>query len=532
MAFRLRRPLALASVVTATLAGAVVLRSVFGGNGDAPPPAATATATTGTAAASSPTAPAAAGATLTATTSPLEQRAFAAGEQVTVRHGLGFLSAADGSLETWSFPGGDSTFYSLIASPDGSLLVFNANQQGSPYIIVERATGRAMQFTGGMQPLRGAAHGPLILVAAASGGRAGIQVANLTTGSLRDTGVTGEPASEGLTSPDGRRAALLAGDSLYLFELTTGAVTKLATGINTNRASIEALPGALGFALDRSSEPTRQWFTWEGVEKPGGIGRGAVSPNGKYIAVAWSPGRIESFGEGGYAAVSAVTVVDRQPNAPAAQFLGAGLVGRALSASGQAWSGASEALVIEVESGYRLVTPAGQVAAAFDDPAHVLEPKPSPAIAGLLGTSRGTIINTARSQTIAPKYAELPWHAEWTTRPGELAVQLATPGKGRSWPEQVLPFEARPGSAASATPKLAARAGGACTPLRERPELSAPVAVCLAAGTIASFAPVDPGPDQGPLPIAGRRDTTGAWLRLKADGAEGWALASGFNWAK
>ena len=110
MAFRLRRPLALASVVTATLAGAVVLRSVFGGNGDAPPPAATATATTGTAAASSPTAPAAAGATLTATTSPLEKRAFAAGEQVTVRHGLGFLSAADGSLETWSFPGGDSTF--------------------------------------------------------------------------------------------------------------------------------------------------------------------------------------------------------------------------------------------------------------------------------------------------------------------------------------------------------------------------------------------------------------------------------------
>ena len=82
------------------------------------------------------------------------------------------------------------------------------------------------------------------------------------------------------------------------------------------------------------------------------------------------------------------------------------------------------------------------------------------------------------------------------------------------------------------TKKLATKAGGACTPLREHPEPSAPVAVCLAAGTIASFDPVDPGPDQGPLPIAGRRDNSGAWLRLKADGAEGWALASGFNWAK
>ena len=153
-----------------------------------------------------------------------------------------------------------------------------------------------------------------------------------------------------------------------------------------------------------------------------------------------------------------------------------------------------------------------------------------------------TIINAARNQTIAPKYAVEPWFADWTTRPGELAVQLATPGKGRGWQDQVLPFEARPGGSA-AIPKAMVKAGGDCVNLRERPEATAPVVRCLPDGSSAAFSPADdPKPDpktegQPKEQVAGYLDEFAeaptVWLHLTtSDGASGWADAKFLGWAK
>lgn len=536
MAIRLRRPLALASVVTATLAGVVVLRSVLSGGSDEP----LSPVPTATGAPASPTVGATAPVTaaLTSTTSPLEKRVFAAGDAVTVKDGIGFLSAADGSLETWSFPGGNDAFYGLQSTPDGALLIFNAGNEGSPTQIIDRGTGKAWTLSRGGGVVAGAGHGSLLVVTAqAAGGGPGYAIANAADGSVRPLAISGSSGAFGLTSPDGRKVALQAGDSIYLVDLASAAVAKLASALDPNTTTLQALPGALGFAFQQVSAAGRRWFGWDGTETPGGLPAGAVSPNGKYMAIGMSPGPIKAFGMGGYPAVSSVSVIDRQPAVPVAQYLGAGLVNSRFGDS--AWTSASDGLVIEVSAGYKLVSATGQVQASFDDAIHVLNPRPSPTISGLLGTDRGTIINTARNQTIAPKYAVEPWHAEWTTKPGELAVQLATPGKGRSWPDQLLPFEARTGRVAT-TPQAVVKTGGDCLQLRERPEASARVVRCLLDGSSAGFTLADdPNPDpkaegQAKMQYVGYKDSAGTtWLHLSlADGPSGWADAKFLGWAK
>lgn len=534
MAIRLRRPLALASVVTATLAGVVVLRSVFSGGSDQPlSPVSTATTSSTAAATATPTpAP-----SLSAAASPLERRVFAAGEAVTVSDGIGFVSAADGSLETWSWPGGANAYYSMQTTPDGALLVFNELKEGSPTIVVDRASGKAWELSAGLGVMIGMGHGTLfVTVNHRAGQPAGYFIANAADGSLKALAISGEPGGSGITSPDGRKGALQAGDSVYVIDLASGAVAKLASGLDRDAALVQALPGALGFALSQAGSATRRWFTWDGTETAGGVPQGAVSPNGRYVATNWNIGRIKAFGMGGYPVVGGVTVVDRQPNLPLSQYLGAGTVGSRFGDA--AWTSASDGLVIEVKAGYKLVSPSGQVLATIDDPIHVLNPRPSPTIAGLLGTSRGTIINAARNQTIAPKYAVAPWFADWTTKPGELAVQLATPGKGRGWQDQVLPFEARAGGS-NAIPKAMVKAGGDCLNLRERPEAAAPVVRCMADGSSASFSLADdPKPDpkaegQPRDQVAGYAEDPTVWLHLTtSDGASGWADAKFLAWAK
>lgn len=532
MAIRLRRPLALASVVTATLAGTVVLRSIFGGGSDEPlSPLPTATT------AATPTPTSTPPPSLTSVASPLEKRVFAAAEAVTVKDGIGFLSAADGSLETWSWPDGANAYYLMQTTPDGALLVFNEAKEGAPNIVVDRASGKAWQLSAGLGVMAGMGHGAVFVAAQQPAGEPHrYWLANAADGTIKALAVSGESSGVGITSPDGRKGALQAGDSVYVIDLTSGAVAKLVTGLERTTASIEALPGALGFALTQNGAATRRWFTWDGVETPGGLPEGAVSPNGRYVATNWTIGRIKAVGMGGYPVVGAVTVLDRQPNLVLSQYLGAGTVGSRFGDA--AWTSASDGLVVEVKAGYKLVSPSGQVLATFDDPIHALNPLPSPTIAGLLGTSRGTIINTARNQTIAPNYAIDPWFADWTTKPGELAVQLATPGKGRGWQDQVLPFEARAGGS-SVPPRAVVKAGGDCLNLRERPEAGAPVVRCMADGSTASFFLADdPKPDpkaegQPKDQVAGYMEGLTVWLHLTtADGASGWADANFLAWAK
>ena len=214
MAIRLRRPLALASVVTATLAGTVVLRSIFGGGSDEPlSPLPTATA----AATAAPTSTPAPG--LTSVASPLEKRVFAAAEAVTVKDGIGFLSAADGSLETWSWPGGANAYYSMQTTPDGALLVFNEAKEGAPSIVVDRASGKAWQLSSGLGVMAGMGHGALFVAAQQPAGEPHrYWLANAADGTIKALAVSGDSSGVGVTSPDGRKGAVQAGDSVYVIE--------------------------------------------------------------------------------------------------------------------------------------------------------------------------------------------------------------------------------------------------------------------------------------------------------------------------
>lgn len=533
MAISLRRPLALASVVTATLAGAVVLRSLTGGGGDAPPARTPDPSPVATTAGVSTTPPPVA----REVSAVLEKRVFAAGEAVTLSHGIGFLSAADGSLETWSFPAGSSSFYPLDASPDGAALTFSDGKEGSATLVIDRATGKTWQLPEGASAVHGAGHGPTVLVSFPANGRREFAVFNVIDGTFRMTGIAEKQPGQAFTAPDGRKAAITSDGRLYLIDLASGQAQVAASGLNPERDSAEVLPGALGIALSRAGSSNREWYGWDGASVPGGLAVGAISPNGKYLAVEWTPGPIKAVGMGGYPAVEALLISDRQPNTLVSQLLSANLA--VLSAS--PWTSASDALVVEVANGYRLLSPAGQVIATIEDPIHVLAPIPSPTIAGLLGTNRGTIVNTARNQTIAPRYAELPWRAHWTTKPGELLVELSTPGKGRSWIEAVLPFEARPG-AVHVPPAAVVRAGGDCLNLREKPDSKAPSLKCMPDGTVADFQPAaDPAPDpktegsgEPTTQYAGFEDANlVVWLHLKLpDGTTGWADSKFLGWAK
>lgn len=533
MAISLRRPLALASVVTATLAGAVVLRSLTNDGSD-PAPSESTPPPVATTAGVSTTPP------LVAREVPsvLEKRVFAAGEAVTVNHGIGFLSAADGSLETWSFPAAGANVYPLWATPDGALLVFSDGKEGSAQLVIDRSTNKTWQLPAGSSPVVNAAHGTAMLISVVANGRREFAVVNLGTGTFRLTGVAADGRwGEGVTSPDGRKAALAVDGSVYLFELATGQAQSVVSGLDPESNAIEALPGALGLAVNRASSAMRGWYNWDGAEVPGGLPQGSVSPNGKYLAAAWTPGPVKAVGMGGYPAVEALLITDRQPNLPVSQVLSANIA----TFNASPWTSASDALVVEVASGYKLVSPTGQVLASLDDPFHVLAPSPSPTIAGLLGTNRGTIVNTARNQTITPMYAELPWRAKWTTKPGELVVELRTPGKGRSWIEAVLPFESHPGTS-RVPPAAVVRAGEDCLNLREKPEAGAPSLRCMPEGTVANFeATDDPNPDPKSAgsgePVrqyAGFEDANlTVWLHLKlADGTSGWADSKFLGWAK
>lgn len=528
MAIRLRRPLALASVVTATLACAVVLRSVLDDGGDAGPPAASPSPSASQA--STPNPSPTAQPALTEVSPLLAKRVFAAGESVTVKDGLGFLSAADGSLETWSLPTAADSYYYLDSTPDAALLVLNEGKEGSPNYVIERASGRTWRLANGLSPLVAAAHGSLLVLSIHQGAADSSAVLNVLDGTLKPLDSL-LPTGNAMTSPDGRKVLVQSSTAVYLVELATARTQKVRDGLVQDQDNVRALPGALGFSVGRPDQPTARWFDWEGAENLGGIGSGEVSPNGKYLATGWSPGPVKAMGMGGYPSVDAVVIYDRKSNVPLAQLL---------SATAGGWTSASDGLLVQVSTGYRLVSPAGQTLSTIDDPIHVLDPRPSPTIAGLLGTNRGTIINTSRNQTVAPKYAVDPWHAGWTTRPGELVVTLATPGKGRSWPDEVLPYETR--AAGSRIPPAAVvKTGGDCLNLREKPDAAAAVLRCLPDGTLANFEAVDdPNPDpkssgsgETPRKYAGYESTDlTVWLHLKlADGAAGWADAKYLRWA-
>ena len=537
MATRRWRPLAFASVVTATLAGAVVLRAALSGGGSSPSaPLATPSPSPSTALAGAAT-PAAPPIESVAA-EVLRKRTFAAGERVDVGRGIGFLAAENGALETWSAARLDETgFDSIQPTPDAALLIyFPPGDDGRPFII-ERATGHTWRLGEGIGVLPEAGHGTSLVVTVREGDSVRAGVLNLLTGAVIPFG--GEhhylEGLSGVASSDGRRVAMHLGGTVGLLELATGHLTELARGVDQGEYSLQALPGALGFTIsphDPSME--RRWFSWEGRELDAHLGEGAISPNGKVVARQWSPGGIRAVGVGGFPAISTVTLLARDGGRPLVQFLGASTPTR----GAYSWSANSESLVVEVAEGYRLVSAAGQTISAIDDSSHILDPHPSPSISGLLGTNRGTIINTVRNQTIAPLYAQDPWHARWASRPGELIVELSSPGKGRSWPVDVMPFEAR--TNAIELPPRVVIDGGGCTELRELPSRASAIVECAPAGLPGLITAVeDPQPPSDPKASDGPRrvvagveaDDLTIWLHVSlTDGASGWVPSTALDW--
>ncbi len=536
MATRRWRPLALASIVLVTLAGAVVLRSSSDDGGEpAASPQPVASAPTASTVAPSPTP----GPPLTAIEPVLIKQTFAAGVPVTAEHGVAFLDAASGALEAWShlsaIPGGLGTVHT---TPDGALLVSHSGIEGEPPAITERATGRTWRFAINVHPRLELAAGTRIAVGIRNGDLEQPAILDVATGAITPFGTALDyrRGSSGVPSPDGRRFALQLGSEVLLVDAVTAQTTRLAEGVaEDGYTHVRALPGALGFVVVPTEDAgPRRWFSWEGVEVARELPAGAVSPGGKYIAAGWSPGRIKGATMGATPAVGAVTIYDRAGGHPVSQFLGA----EPLVFEDLAWSPTGDSLVVQVPEGYRLVTPTGAVMTTIPDSGHYLDPRPSPTIAGLLGTNAGTIINTVRGITIAPAYADKIWRARWSTKPGELVVELSSPGKGRDWPVDVMPFQART-AAIDPAPAVAVDPSEGCAPLRERPHGDAPQIDCLPRGRQGKVTEVD-DPETASKPsaepprrYAGIEDASRTvWLHLEmADGATGWAQADQLTWA-
>jgi hypothetical protein len=543
MALPLRRPLLLASVVTATLAGFVALRAIVGGGSsdpapfvaDEPSPSPPATTAGGSPQASPGPAH------LTAADPVLEKHVFGAGEPVTVFGGLGFLSAETGALETWTQLGASSPgYYPISSSPDGALLFYSDGHEGSPQYVVERASNKTWKLPPQWNPLPDAAHGGQFFLSDSSSGRQQLVLASAADGQSRPAGfeVAGNAPLRVIISPDGLSAAVLANSELDLLALPALKPSTLVAGLDPKLDSLTPLPAALGVAVEHQGSSTRRWFSWDGHEVDSALPAGQLSPNGKYLETQQTPGAIKGGGEGPYPTAGAVLVMERGSNKAIVQVLGSDPV-----YVESPWASTSDAVVVQVRDGYRLVGLDGSIQASIPDDIQVLDPRPSPTIKGLLGTNRGTIINVARGTTIQPNYRELVWRAHWSARPGELIVELTTPGKGRGWPENVMPFETRtdrPGAPRIwFPPTFAVRTPGDCLNLREKPAAAAPTIECMADGlTGVAEATDDPDPpakpESPPQKYAGVLAADGTtWLHLRMDdGKVGWADARYLAWAK
>ncbi len=533
MALAQWRPLILASAVTAVLGGAVVIQTVTQ-DGDGSPAAVdpTVTATTATEPGPTPTPPPLPQEPIEEVPNPLTRRVYEAGELVDVTNAIGFLSAENGAIETWSAAG----MSYFAASRDGSLLMTVALDDPQVSILIDRATETAYRLAPGIQPLVDSAHGGLLIVGIASNGRFDTAILDLRTRTFRPLGVGAEAGSAfaAFAAADGRRAVMQAGDTIAVVDMVANTAFAIGTAFDANSHQIELLPGGLGFrVVSYEDDGESRWFGWDGDEVTDMPPPGEPTQNGRYFAEDTSYGRIRAFGMGGYPVLSYVTVHDRSTGDDTVRLLGASLVPNRPS-----WSATGDRLLVEVPEGYLVVDLEGTVVATIEDPEHWLAPIPSPVINNLYGTQQGTIINTSRDERVEPQYRdEVTLSARWSDRPGELIVAISTAGKGRDWPVQVLPFETRQ-PPFEGEPGVVV-AGGDCARVLLGIGVDGSAVECVAVGTRGEIVEVDdPLYDantdkEGPFPVAGVRTDDGTVLLSVEfeDGTAGWVDAEDLGWA-
>lgn len=515
----------------ATLAGTVVLRALSD-NGERLDQGVVTVVPSEPASPESPSTPEA---PVSRVESPVQKRTFAAGEQVTVTRGIGFLSSETGALETWA-PINSDAYPWLSYTPDGALLSYQppGDGAGAARYLIERSSGNAYRLAPGIRPIEGSGHGTSLVVAIRRDANEDAALLNVATGVASALGLSApvDTGIDALASPDGLHVAVRAGTAIALLDLGVRTESRLAEYPAGTAVSLVLLPGAIGFTVEVEGA-ARRWFAWDGAEVDRQLAPGYLAPNGKYLASYSSPGPIKAFGGGGLPSVGLVRVAERAGGKGVMELAGANLT------QWQPWSAGSDTFVVEVHEGYRVVSLSGETVVALDDAIHVLEPRPSPAFNGLFGTNRGTVVNTARGTTVAPRYAEPPWHATWNLKPGELVVQLATPGKGRGWPYQLLPAVRR--SQPLANPfTVEVSAGGDCLNLRQIPAATAAPVTCMPDGSKAAITAAD-DPEYDPKtakePVkkyAGLLAPDGTtWLHLTTgSGAQGWADSRYLAWAK
>lgn len=535
MAFAQWRPLILASAVTAALAGAVVIQTVTRDDDDSPAQVdSTPTATVPAEPSPTPTTPPLPQEPVEEVANPLTRQVFEVGELVDVTNALGFLSAENGAIETWSVPG---TAY-IASSRDGALLMTtDTSEPTSAYVLVERESGTAYRLAPGITPLVDSAHGGLLIVGIASNGRFDTAILDLRTRAFRPLGIGAEAGSAfaAYAAADGRRAVMQAGDTVAVVDMVANTAFAIGTTFDADTHQIELLPGGLGFRVVSYEEGgASRWFGWDGDEVTDMPPPGEPTQNGRYFAEDASFGRIQAFGMGGYPVLSYVTVHDRSTNDDVVRLLGAALVPNRPS-----WSATGDRLLVEVPEGYLVVDLNGEIVAAIDDPDHWLGPIPSPVINNLYGTQQGTIINTSRGMSVEPLYRDgVTLSARWSDRPGELIVSITTAGKGRDWPVQVLPFEVRTPPFDGAPGVVVAN--GECAPVLDGVGSEATAIACTEPDTAGAIVEVDdplydPNRDkEGPFPVVGVRTDDGTVLLSVEfeDGTAGWVDAAALAWAE
>jgi hypothetical protein len=531
MALAQWRPLILASAVTAALAGAVVVQTCTRDSGTPPATSDGTPASPPSSPTATPTTPPLPQEPITEVPSPLTRQVFEAGQLVDVTNAIGFLSAETGSIETWS--AGEGLL--VAASRDGGLLLTTDPADVNAAVLVERATGIAHRLAPRITPLVDSAHGGLLIVGIATDGRFDTAILDLRNRTFRPLGIGAAEGSAfaAYAAADGRRAVMHAGTTIAVVDMVANTAIAIGTMFDASEFGIVVLPGGLGFRIVSSAleEPAR-WFGWEGDEVTDNPPPGEPTQNGRYFAEDASFGRIRAFGVGAYPVASWITVHDRSTGEDVVRLLGASLVAGVAS-----WTASGDALVVEVPEGYLVVDLDGSVVARIDDAIHWLRPVPSPVINSLFGTTLGTIINTSRGTTVEPVYRDgVVLRARWSDRPGELIVTIDQSGKGRDWPEQVMPFEARRAPLES-VPRVAVT-GGECAPVFDGVGLEAAEVACVGSATSGEVITVDnplhnPGVDgDRRSPVAGVRADDGTVLlsvRFE-DGTEGWVDASRLGW--
>jgi hypothetical protein len=472
----------------------------------------------------------------------VQRAAFKSGDVIGTS-GVYFLNAATGAGESWLLPGGPAPWYTLI-SDDNRFVITNQGEDG---FLIDRQTGTIWQWDPQTVRLRLAdATGFLFAEVEPRGSNQAETGRYFWTGPdfkphyVFTLGGDGAWISSPLLSPDGQRLALLrwasqdAPPQLDLLNLTSGEV-QTVTIPGAGRVSTAGLRRyGQQIQVELLTGDFAQWetqirrFTWTGetakdLRLPGNYV--FFSPDGRWIA--W-----EEWPAGDLA--PATVVADANTLQPRLRALGATPCFQATGSGGTRWLADSSALVVDTGSGYRLLTPGGdlQDRPAFAGQPWSGEPQPAPDDPDRFALGRTTVLNGDGTQRLGVSLQGFVTPVSlnpWGATSSELRFALPPPGKGGACGERSpLPVAVQIPADPLPPLSLVTRTADKCLTLRDAPHSSGTAIACLPDGTRLA-------------PLRNRSDSAGItwsdqswWLYVKTEqGVAGWISLTGnpITWA-